>query len=56
MKRYRISYRDAYDAGCPVFSTVVRAYSRHDAERKFLESCDGDDEWRIVAVVELPAA
>lgn len=56
MSRYRISYRDYLDAGCPMFDAVIRAYSAEDALARFWDRSDEDREWAVYAVVELPAA
>lgn len=52
MSRYRIRYRCALDAGCPVFSTIKRAYSKSHAERLFFDGCsmDGDEDWLIITI------
>ena len=56
MNRYRVTYRDYHDAGCPTFDAVIRAYSAEDAIARFWATSDEDREWAVYAVVELPAA
>jgi len=48
--RYRITYTDAGDTGCPDFTVAYWAYDREDAEEQFSE--DGDD-WKILKVERL---
>jgi len=50
LKRYRVSYRDDSDMGCPTFSCIVSAYDKRHAEEKFIESGKSDG-WEIVSVV-----
>jgi hypothetical protein len=47
MNRYRIRYKDP-DPGCPIFSTIIRAYDEAHAEEKFFDTNDTD--WEIVSI------
>jgi hypothetical protein len=45
---YRITYRDAFDPGCPDFSKNVWGYNRTHVEDKFFDSDDSG--WTILSV------
>ena len=48
-KRYRITYTDDGEGGCPEFTQTLRAYDKADAEQRFLDAPDGDG-WKIVKI------
>jgi len=52
MKRYRVTYTNSIDDGCPNFSCVIRAYDREHLEDKFFSNPD-DLDWKILKVERL---
>ncbi len=47
--RYKISYRDSGDTGCPVFSYSLWTYNQEHAQDKFYDSEDADG-WEIITI------
>lgn len=47
--RYKITYKDESDPGCPVFSYSLWAYNQEHAESRFYDSEDADG-WEIISI------
>lgn len=57
MKKFKITYVDDCDPGCPTFTTTVKANDKQQAEERFYErDNDGTWEnggWKILSCTEI---
>lgn len=53
--RYRFTYSDSHDAGCPDFTWSCWAYDREDAFERFHDAPDAEG-WRIKSVERVTEA
>lgn len=52
MRRFRLTYRDDCDPGCPVFSCVIKGHDQEDAIIRFTDAPDGEG-WEILSITEI---
>lgn len=55
LRLYRLVYVDATDPGCPDFTNLVWRYNARHAMDAFDESCDGENDWRLLRVEPIDA-